>query len=68
MNNKLYLNNSAKFKSLKKVYTKETRKKLDNIAQELGSKVDYMTCYDANSSWNKIVIEYNHKLKEKEGV
>ena len=41
------------------------RKKLDNIAQELGSKVDYMTCYDANSSWNKIVIEYNHELKEK---
>ena len=41
-----------------------TRKKLDNIAKDLGSKVDHMTCYDAHSSWNKIVIEYNHQLKE----
>ena len=45
-----------------------TRKKLDNIAKELGSKVDYMTCYDPHSTWNKIVIEYNHKLKEKDTV
>ena len=42
------------------------KKKLDNLAKELGSKVDHMTCYDAHSSWNKIVIEYNHELKEKE--
>ena len=41
-----------------------TRKKLDNIAKDLGSKVDHMTCYDSHSSWNKIVIEYNHQLKE----
>ena len=33
---------------------------------EHDSKVDHMTCYDAHSSWNKIVIEYNHQLKEKE--
>ena len=45
-----------------------TRKKLDKIATHLGAKVDYMTCYDAHSSWNKVVIEYNHKLKENEGV
>ena len=45
-----------------------TRKKLDNIAKELGSKFDYMSCYDSHSSWNKIVIEYNHQLKEKDTV
>ena len=38
----------------------------DNIAKELGSKVDYMTCSDPHSTWDKIVIEYNHELKEKE--
>ena len=43
-----------------------TKKKLDNIAKELGSKVDYMTCSDPQSTWDKIVIEYNHELKEKE--
>jgi len=43
-----------------------TRKKLDNIAKDLGSKVDYMTCSDPHSTWDKIVIEYNHELKEKE--
>ena len=41
------------------------KKKLDNIAKELGSKVDYMSCSDIHSTWNKIVIEYNHELKEK---
>ena len=44
------------------------KKKLDKIAEQLGSKVDHMTCYDAHSSWNKIVIEYNHQLKEKENA
>ena len=43
-----------------------TKKQLDNIAKQLGSKVDYMTCYDPHSTWDKIVIEYNHELKEKE--
>ena len=41
------------------------KKKLDNIAEQLGSKVDYMSCSDIHSTWNKIVIEYNHELKEK---
>ena len=41
------------------------KKKLDNIAEQLGSKVDYMSCSDVHSTWNKIVIEYNHELKEK---
>ena len=43
-----------------------TRKKLDKIAKDLGSKVDYMTCSDPHSTWDKIVIEYNHELKEKD--
>ena len=43
-----------------------TKKQLDNIAKQLGSKVDYMSCSDIHSTWNKIVIEYNHELKEKE--
>ena len=42
-----------------------TKKKLDKIAEHLGSKVDYMSCSDIHSTWNKIVIEYNHELKEK---
>ena len=44
------------------------KKKLDKIAKELGSKVDYMNCSDIHSTWNKIVIEYNHELKEKESA
>ena len=43
-----------------------TKKKLDNIAKDLGSKVDYMSCSDPHSTWDKIVIEYNHELKENE--
>ena len=35
---------------------------LDKIAKDLGSKVDHFTCYDSNSTWNNIVIKYNHKL------
>lgn len=42
------------------------KKKLDKIAEDLGSKVDYMSCSDIHSTWDKIVIEYNHELKEKE--
>ena len=42
-----------------------TRMKLDKIAADLGSKVDYMSCSDIHSTCNKIVIEYNHELKEK---
>ena len=41
-----------------------TKKKLDKIAEQLGSKVDYMSCSDLHSTWNKVVIEYNHELKE----
>ena len=41
------------------------KKKLAKIAKQLGSKVDYMSCSDIHSTWNKIVIEYNHELKEK---
>ena len=43
-----------------------TKKKLDNIAKDLGTKVDYMSCSDPHSTWDKIGIEYNHELKEKE--
>ena len=43
-----------------------TKKKLDKIAEQLGSKVDYMSCSDPHSTWDKIVIEYNHELKENE--
>ena len=43
-----------------------TKKKLDNIAKDLGTKDDYMSCSDPHSTWDKIVIEYNHNLKEKE--
>ena len=42
-----------------------TKKKLDDIAKQLGSKVDYMSCSDIHSTWDKVVIEYNHALKEK---
>ena len=45
-----------------------TRKKLDKIAEQLGSKVDYMDCSDIHSTWSKIVIEYNHELKERESA
>ena len=45
-----------------------TKKKLDNIAKQLGSKVDYMSCSDLHSTLNKVVIEYNHDLKEKESA
>ena len=45
-----------------------TKKKLDKIAEDLGSKVDYMSCSDLHSTWNKIVIEYNHQLKEKDSA
>ena len=41
------------------------KKKLDRIAKELGSKVDYMNCSDIHSTWSKIVIEYDHKLYER---
>ena len=42
-----------------------TKKKLDDIANQLGSKVDYMSCSDIHSTWDKVVIEYYHELKEK---
>ena len=45
-----------------------TKKKLENIAKQLGSTVQYKTCTDMHSTWNKVVIEYNHELKEKKGA
>ena len=42
------------------------KKKLDNIAKELGAKVDYRSCEDEYSTWREITIEYDHDLKEKE--
>ena len=42
------------------------KKKLDNIAKELGAKVDYRSCEDEYSTWREITIEYHHDLKEKE--
>ena len=44
------------------------KKKLDKIAKQLGFKVDYMSCSDVHSTWNKVVIEYNHELKDKESA
>ena len=40
------------------------KKKLDNIAKELGAKVDYRSCEDEYSTWREITIEYDHDLKE----
>ena len=61
MNNKLYLNNSAKFKSLKKVYTKETRKKLDNIFLEIKNDI-----LKKNKTLNVLDknFKFNFKLKD----
>ena len=61
MNNKLYLNNSAKFKSLKKVYTKETRKKLDNIFLEIKNDI-----LKKNKTLNFLDknFKFNFKLKD----
>ena len=42
------------------------KKKLDNIAKELGAKVDYRSCEDEYSTWREITIEYDHDLKESE--
>ena len=33
------------------------KKKLDNIAKELGAKVDYRSCEDEYSTWREIIIE-----------
>ena len=40
-------------------------KQLDNICEILGGKVHHFTCCDRTTEHNKIVIEYNHKPKEK---
>ena len=45
-----------------------TKKQLDNIAKQLGSNVQYMSCSDPHSTWDKVVIEYNHELKEKDSA
>ena len=45
-----------------------TKKKLNDIAKQLGSKVDYMSCSALHSTWDKVVIEYNHELKEKKSA
>ena len=42
------------------------QKQLENLAKELGTRVEFMNCYDMNSEWKKIVIEYDHQLKEKD--
>ena len=44
------------------------KKKLDKIAKQLGSNVQYMSCSDPHSTWDKVVIEYNHELKEKDSA
>ena len=41
------------------------KKKLDKIAKDLGSNVQYMSCSDPHSTWDKIVIEYNITEKSK---
>jgi len=33
------------------------------LAQELGSEVAELTCYDAKSQWKKITIEYDREVK-----
>ena len=42
------------------------KKKLDNIAKELGAKVDYRSCEDEYSTWRAIAIESHHDIKERE--
>tara|TARA_B100001250_G_scaffold167274_1_gene144025 strand:+ start:2062 stop:2211 length:150 start_codon:yes stop_codon:yes gene_type:complete len=44
------------------------QKQLENLAKELGTRVEFMNCYDMNSEWKKIVIEYDHVLREKDAV
>ena len=44
------------------------KKQLEKIAKELGAKVDYLSCTDMHSTWNKVVIEYDYELKEKESA
>ena len=42
------------------------KKKLDNIARELGTIVTYREVEDQYSTWREIIIEYDHDLKKKE--
>ncbi len=37
-------------------------------AKELGARAEFMTCADLNSTWKKVVIEYDHELKDKESA
>lgn len=39
--------------------------RLHQIAKELGGELHHYTCCDRTTEHNKIVIEYNHKPKEK---
>ena len=41
------------------------KKKIENIAKELGGKADFCICSDPYSNCKKVVIEYDHELKEK---
>ena len=42
------------------------KKKLDNIARELGTVVTYREVEDQYSTWKEIHIEYGHEMKERE--
>ena len=42
------------------------KKKLDNIARELGTIVTYREVEDQDSTWKEIHIEYGHEMKERE--
>jgi cell division protein ZapA (FtsZ GTPase activity inhibitor) len=43
--------------------TEEQKERLNQIAKELGGKVEYLLCSDLHSQHKKIVIEYEHLRK-----
>ena len=43
--------------------TPEQKERINQIAKELGGKIEYLLCSDLHSQHNKIVITYNVKQK-----
>ena len=38
----------------------------EEVTKNLGGKISFLTCSDIHSTSRKIVIEYDHQLKEKQ--
>ncbi len=47
--------------------TEEQKALLEMVAEELGGKIEYYLCSNLHSQHKKIVIEYDHSKKEKNG-